>query len=188
MKYILRHVLFCLAAAAGLGAMFMLGCHKEVKPETEKPAQTASTTVVETPSAQPVAQPSGPPPADPTAEAKAISAVVYGQVNALNRHDVNGVLAALDPNDRQVLELTRQELEKSFQASSRVFITLESAKLESLTADTATVRFTQLTRRVSGPAFRDNRVIGLYSMKKINGAWRILNMKPIDIQFLDGKP
>ena len=186
MKYILRHILFCLAAAAGLGAMFMLGCHKE-NAETDKPAQVASASAAETQSTQPVAQQTAPPPENPAEEAKAISTVIYGQVSALNRRDIQGVLTALDPNDRQVQELTKQELLKNFQ-TSRVHITLEAAKLETLTADTATVRFTQLTRRVAGSAFRDNRVIGVYSMKKINGAWRILNMKPIDIQFMDGKP
>lgn len=187
MKYMLRHLLLCCAGAVGIGTMFMLGCQKDIKPQRdEQPVASAPAAA-----AQPVqpaeAGQTEPLPENAAEEAKAISAVIYGQVNALNRRDVNGVLSALDPTNSQVLELTRQELAKNF-ATYRLHTQLEAAKLEKLTANSATVNFTQLTRRISGPAFRDNRVIGVYSMKKIGGAWRIINTRPIDIQFLDGKP
>lgn len=178
----------------GLLAIFFLGLtgcpSKENKEEVKTDTQitvtentvnnvTSSSAIAQQPVQTPVM------PANAAEEAKAISTVIYGQVAAMNRQDMNGVLAALDPSNKKVIMLSQEELSKSFE-KWRLHSTIKEAKLVELTADTAKVRYVQLTKRIAGSGgFRDNLVTGIHFMKKINGRWYIIMSQPLDIQFLD---
>ena len=49
----------------------------------------------------------------------------------------------------------------------------------------ARVKFVQITRKVSGPAFRNNKVTGIHILRKSDGKWKIYNTETEKIEYLD---
>jgi uncharacterized membrane protein len=47
------------------------------------------------------------------------------------------------------------------------------------------VKYVQITKKVSGPAFRDNKVTGIHILKKSDGKWKIYNTEIKDVKYLD---
>jgi hypothetical protein len=49
----------------------------------------------------------------------------------------------------------------------------------------AKVRFSQVTRKISGPEFRDNRVSGVHVLRKLNGEWKLFDTERIKVDYLE---
>ena len=110
-------------------------------------------------------------------------AVVRAQADALNRKDLDATMNALDPASpgyAQVKDMTA----KIFQTYDLRY-TLSDLRVESVNNDEAHVHFVQLTEKVSGPAFRNNRVEGTHTLLKRNGVWRIANTQAAKVDYLD---
>ena len=119
----------------------------------------------------------------PPSPSEQVLAVVRAQVDALNRKDLPAVMAALDPQSAG-FEQTRQMSAKIFQAYDLRY-TLKEAAVESINGDEAKVRFVQTTEKISGPAFRNNRIEGVHTLKKRNGQWKIAGTEATKIEYLD---
>ena len=112
-----------------------------------------------------------------------ILAVVRAQADALNRKDLDATMNALDPQSPgygQVKDMTA----KIFQTYDLRY-TLSDVALVSVNNDEAHVHFVQLTEKVSGPAFRNNRVEGTHTLKKRNGVWKITDTQAAKVDYLD---
>lgn len=112
--------------------------------------------------------------------------VVRAQFNALNRQDWNASMDSIHPAS-PIFQSTKEFGEALLANNYKLRFTLQSIALESTTADTAKVRFTQITKRISGPEFRNNRLIGVHTLKKHQGKWKIYDTKTIKIEYLDKK-
>lgn len=110
-------------------------------------------------------------------------AVVRAQADALNRRDWASAIVAVDP-ESPTFEHTKEHGLKLFQTYDLRY-TLKDLTLESMSGDEARVRFVQVTEKVSGPAFRDNRVAGVHTLRKRNGEWRIFNTQITKVEYLD---
>lgn len=119
----------------------------------------------------------------PSADAEPIFAVVRAQMKALNRRDVNAALAIMHP-DAPGLARTRETTEKLLEAYDLIFM-LQNLSLESVNENEARVRFTQMTQRASGPAFRNNRVVGIHTLRKFDGAWKLYGTEVISTEYFD---
>ena len=62
---------------------------------------------------------------------------------------------------------------------------LEKIEPLSLTDGEAKVKFVQVTQKISGPAFRDNRVMGVHTLRKDGGIWKILSTEATAVVYLD---
>jgi hypothetical protein len=109
--------------------------------------------------------------------------VVRAQVDALNRQNLNASMDGIHPSS-PMFQSTKEFAEVIFK-NYKLRFTLQKIALESMTADTAKVRFTQITKKISGPEFRNNRVIGVHTLKKYQGKWKIYDSKTIKIEYLD---
>ena len=49
----------------------------------------------------------------------------------------------------------------------------------------AEVSFILTTRKLRGPAFRDNRITGVFILRKEDGKWRLYDQKVEDIEYLE---
>jgi hypothetical protein len=49
----------------------------------------------------------------------------------------------------------------------------------------ATVAFVLTTRKINGPAFRNNRVTGTMYLRKVGSAWKIYDQKVSNVEYLD---
>ncbi len=122
-------------------------------------------------------------PAPAPSPSDQVLAVVRGQIDALNRKDLPAVMSALDP-ESPGFEQTKTMTAKVFQAYD-LHYSFKDLAVESITGDEAHVRFSQVTEKVSGPAFRNNRVEGEHILKKRNGAWKISSTQASNVTYLD---
>jgi hypothetical protein len=109
--------------------------------------------------------------------------VVSAQLEALNFEDLNAATDAIHPSSPDFSQ-TKDWTEKLFKIYD-IRYTLEKNTLESETENTAKVGFSQLTEKISGPAFRNNRIDGVHILKKYDGNWKIYETQIVKIEFLD---
>jgi hypothetical protein len=118
-----------------------------------------------------------------SAVAEPIFSAVRAQIKALNRRDATAALAIMHPA-APGLDRTRQTTEQ-VTATYDLLYMLQNLTLDSADANEAQVRFTQITRKVSGPEFRNNRVTGIHTLRKYQGAWKIYYTQVLTIDYLD---
>ncbi len=109
--------------------------------------------------------------------------VVQSQIDALNRQDLKASMDAMHPSSPAFQ--TTKDFGKMIFENYQLRFKLQSTAIESITADTAKVRFTQTTKKITGPEFRNNRVDGVHILKKYKGKWKIYDTKTIKIEYLD---
>jgi hypothetical protein len=109
--------------------------------------------------------------------------VIRTQLDALNRQNLNASMDGIHPSS-PMFQSTKEFGEVIFK-NYKLRFTLQNLALESITADTAKVRFTQITKKISGPEFRNNRLTGIHTLKKHQGKWKIYDSKTIKIEYLD---
>jgi hypothetical protein len=112
-----------------------------------------------------------------------VFAVINAQIKALNKRDAAGAMAVMHPEAPNLAAIR----ESTFQitAAADLLYVVQNMTLESTTDAEARVRFTQLTQKISGPEFRNNRVIGIHTLRKYQGAWRLYSTEVVKIEFLD---
>ena len=118
-----------------------------------------------------------------SAVSEPIFAVIRAQTKALNRRDANAALAVMHP-DAPGLARTRKTTEQFVETYDLIYM-LQNLSLESASENEARVRFTQVTQRASGPAFRNNRVVGIHTLRKSGGAWKLYATQVISIDYLE---
>ena len=101
----------------------------------------------------------------------------------MTKEDISGVEITLDKDN--------PDFEQSMKMVKLLFDTYDlDYKIESLETveqneNEAQIKFVQLTTKISGPEFRDNRFTGIHTLKKKSDGWKILSTKQLNIEFLD---
>jgi hypothetical protein len=115
---------------------------------------------------------------------------VQAQIKALNLRDAEGAIAMMHPQApgrEKAAETTRKLLE-----SYELIFMIQNISLESADEAQATVRFTQVTNQVAnktkGPNFRSNRVVGVHTLRKDAGQWKIYSTEMEKIEYFDQIP
>ena len=49
----------------------------------------------------------------------------------------------------------------------------------------AKVEFVQITTKLTGPAFKNNKTTGVHTLKKVGDSWKIYATEMTDVQFLN---
>jgi hypothetical protein len=62
---------------------------------------------------------------------------------------------------------------------------IEKAELLSESGDEMRVRVVQVTRKISGPEFRDNRITVVHTLRRANGEWKLYATEVAKITYLD---
>jgi hypothetical protein len=110
--------------------------------------------------------------------------VVRDQLEAMNREDLNAAIDPIHPLSPR-FQMTKDLTEELFKIYDLRY-SLKEITLESENTDTAKVKFSQLTEKVSGQEeFRNNLLTGVHILKKYNGEWKIYDIHIIKIEFLD---
>jgi uncharacterized protein YceK len=112
-----------------------------------------------------------------------IFGVIHTQIKALNKRDAEGALAVMHPEAPGLAAIR----ESTFQitAAADLLYMIQSMSLESASDTEARVRYTQVTQKVSGPEFRNNRVTGIHTLRKYQGKWRLYSTEVTKVEFLD---
>jgi len=111
-----------------------------------------------------------------------ITDVLQRNVQASNDEDISAYMVTLHPDSPSytTTETFMRQLNNYYDLNYQ----LESASVIESSEDEASVSFVLVTRLVSGPAFRDNRVTATMTLRKYNGEWRIYNQVVSNIEYL----
>lgn len=116
----------------------------------------------------------------------AVEESIKSQISALNREDVAGYMSYIHPDSPDSLA-TRDKLSRSF-LEYDLRTTLEKVEPVTLTDGEAKASFVQLTEKLSGPAFRNNRMTGTHILRKDGGVWKIFTTVQDKLDYLDPTP
>jgi hypothetical protein len=109
--------------------------------------------------------------------------VVRENIRAMNTKDLDKMMATIDSQS--------DSYEKTKDLAGRLFAAydlryeLDSANVIEKTDENAKVECVQTTRKVSGPAFRDNRIRIVHLLRNVDGEWKIYGSKMLKIDYLD---
>ena len=109
--------------------------------------------------------------------------VLLQNLTAFEDEDLDGAMAALDP-DSPIFEPTKAHVQEIFEQYDLAYRFLD-LEVTSRTDTQAVIQFTQETRRLSGPDFRDNQVVGRHLLRKRDGEWVIYQTIADEVTFLD---
>jgi hypothetical protein len=116
----------------------------------------------------------------------AVEETVRSQIKALNNEDLDAYMSYMHP-DNPSYESTRQQLADLLEKYD-LHYTLEKIEKVSVTEDEVKASFVQLTEKVSGPAFSNNRITGIHTLRKDNGKWKIFATTTSSLAAVDPVP
>ena len=134
------------------------------------------------------ASPSGGPSAETRAiaasdEEAAILDAILTNLHGLEKEDLDLAMSSIDP-DSEIYQSTKN-LTREFFKTYDIDYELSDLVVTSKTSSEASVHFAQVTRKVSGPDFRDNRIEGEHLLHKKDGKWLVYQTRPDKIDYLD---
>jgi hypothetical protein len=138
---------------------------------SDSPAQTQS----DAPDTQ-----ARPPASD---EEALILSIVLANVEALESEDIDGAMSTVDPESAAYAS-TRDFTASIFELYDLSY-EMSELNVTSRSDTEASVHFVQVTRKLSGPDFRDNRVEGEHTLRKVGGVWLISDSRIDSIDYLD---
>ena len=112
-----------------------------------------------------------------------IRALVYENLDAYNVQDVNRYMATIHP-EADFYDETQKELE-GLLGQYDLKATIDNLEVLEIGDEEARVRMTLTTRKVSGPAFRDNRIDMEMVLRKLDRRWFIYDQTVYDVEYLD---
>ena len=116
---------------------------------------------------------------DPNATA---IAVVTAFVAASNAEDIDAYMACIDPSS-PLYSSTRTQMTTTFeQYDFRVEAT--DIKVLDLSATVAHVQAVLTTTKISGPAYKDNRLTVIFELHEVSGAWKIYGENVTNTEYL----
>ncbi len=116
-------------------------------------------------------------------EKGAIEALIKTNAESFEKENLDGYIATLDPESPE-LENTRAMMGELFKKYD-LKIKIENVRILKVGEDKADVEVVQVTEKVTGGDFRNNRVDIIHHLKKINGAWKISGSDTIKIDYFD---
>ena len=111
------------------------------------------------------------------------ASVVQENINAMNGEDLDKAMATIDEQSASY-DQTKKVAKQLFELYDLKY-ELDSLKVISQTDDDARVECIQITTKVKGPAFRDNRIVFVHSLKKSEGNWKIYNSKVVKLDYMN---
>ena len=116
-----------------------------------------------------------------TADA-AVIAVITATVAASNTEQIDAYMACIDPSS-PLYSSTRTQMTTTFeQYDFRVEAT--DIKVLDLSATVAHVQAVLTTTKISGPAYKDNRLTVVFELHEVSGAWKIYGENVTNTEYL----
>jgi serine protease Do len=109
--------------------------------------------------------------------------VVQENIKAMNNKDLDKAMATIDEQSASY-EQTEQIAKRLFEIYELQY-ELDSVRVISKTDDEARVECVQTTKKVRGPAFRDNKIDFVHTLRKVDGNWKIYNSYVKKIDYLN---
>jgi hypothetical protein len=109
--------------------------------------------------------------------------IIRENIRAMNDEDLDGMMATIDEQSPSY-DQTKQMSKKLFEMYDLKY-ELDSLKIVTQTEDEARLECVQTTTKIKGPAFRDNKIAFIHSLKKSEGHWKIYYSKIVRLDYLN---
>jgi hypothetical protein len=116
-------------------------------------------------------------------EKAAIEQLIKSNAEFFQKEELDAYIGTLDPTSPEI-ENTRAMMVELFE-NYDLKLTIESTRILKMSDNKADVEVVQVTSKVNGGEFRDNRINIVHQLKKIDGAWKITGSKTIKIDYFD---
>jgi hypothetical protein len=120
-------------------------------------------------------------PANPTPTADQLFNVLYQNSRAANLEDVAGYMATIHSKS-PLYNTTEETLPQIFSIYNLEFYFYD-LQVISLKANEARIHFALSTRRLGGPAFQNNVVVGTMILRPDEGVWKIYDQDVEDVEY-----
>jgi hypothetical protein len=116
-------------------------------------------------------------------EQQQIQALIDRQMNSLRQENIAGYMNTISPsspqyaNTEKVLEVLVAQYDLTYEVNQVDFVNISN--------NSAKVRIIITTRKVQGPAFRDNKVVTLNDLVKAGGQWKFYSTEIEKIEYFN---
>lgn len=100
----------------------------------------------------------------------------------MNQEDFEGVMSTIHP-ESQSYKMTENLVKKIFETYDLSY-KIEKIKVLEQNDKEARVEFVQLTTKIKGPDFKNNRTYGIHTLKLDGDSWKIFSTEVTDLKFL----
>lgn len=109
-------------------------------------------------------------------------ALVNANVDFMNQEDFDGVMSTIHPQSPSY-EMTEKLVKKIFLVYDLNY-KIEKLKVLEKNDNEAKVEFVQITTKLKGPDFKNNKTTGVHTLKMDDGSWKIFSTEVQDLEFL----
>lgn len=114
----------------------------------------------------------------------AILDLIKRNLRACQDEDIESLLTTLHTESPQLNKKTFNTMIQLFETYDLTY-KLSELEIMERTTNRAYVRFVQITSKRTGPAFRNNKLCGIFELRKQGGKWKFYSTKPQNIEYLD---
>lgn len=116
-------------------------------------------------------------------EEEAVKSVIIKNTEAGNDEDVAAYINTMDKENKNFSHLG--DMMNTIFSTYDLNYQVKDLKVIELKDDEAKVEFVQITKKVKGPTFRDNRIEGVHTLHKTDGEWKIYDTQIKKIDYLN---
>ena len=109
--------------------------------------------------------------------------VIMKNAEYMEKEDMSGVKSTID-HDSPNYDASLNTIQFLFDNYDLKY-TIESIEIIEQSENEAKIKYVQLTTKVNGPAFKDNRYTGIHTLKKKDDGWKIYSTEQLNIEFLN---
>lgn len=109
--------------------------------------------------------------------------VVEANAKYMNEEKFDEAMNTID-KDSPAYSATESMLQQLFNRYDLNY-KIESMKVISETDTDAKIEFVQVTTKINGPEFKNNRATGIHTLKKEGDSWKIYSTEMKDVKFLN---
>lgn len=109
-------------------------------------------------------------------------ALLNANADLMNQEDFDGVMSTIHPQSPSY-EMTEKLVKKIFEVYDLNY-KIEVLKVLEQTDNEAKVEFIQITTKLKGPDFKNNKTTGVHTLKMDGDSWKIFSTEVKDIEFL----
>lgn len=109
--------------------------------------------------------------------------LIKANAEYMNKEDFDGTMSTIHP--QSLSYATTESLVKKIFERYDLNYKIESIKVLEENDKEAKVQFTQVTTKIKGPEFKNNRATGIHTLKMDGDSWRIYSTEMTNIEFLD---
>jgi uncharacterized protein YchJ len=109
-------------------------------------------------------------------------ALVNANADFMNQEDFDGVMSTIHPQSPSY-EMTEKLVKKIFEVYDLNY-KIENLKVIEQNDKEAKVEFIQITTKLKGPDFKNNKTTGVHTLKMDGDSWKIFSTEVKDLEFL----